>query len=736
MKLNTRHFQHNQRGNIKHMTMKILAISLALSATISTLAVAAAPTTQQKKNSPHIETITIIGSTEQAQNIAGSGAVIDEEQLRIEAATDINQLMKTIPGTYIREEDGFGLRPNIGIRAAGSERSSKITLLEDGVMVAPAPYSDPAAYYFPTTMRMNTVEVLKGAPLLRYGPQTTGGVVNLVSTPIPEDYAGSITAIAGEYNSRDIHAHYGGKSGDFGWLLETVQRDSDGFKDIDRSGRDAGFDIEDYVVKLGWEGDRQRLLFKAQYSEEVSNETYLGLTDTDFDRDEKRRYGLSEIDQMNNRHKGFSLVYGLDLSDRITATATTYHHEFTRDWFKLGGGGSLVAAANGGDATAQGILDGAVDATDLEYVHNNRAYESRGIELNFAVDMDDHQLAIGGRAHEDEVDRFQPIEVYDQVNGRLVFQNVIQPTGGNNRLEEAEALSFWLTDSWQMTSALNLNLALRYEDVKTAREQFNNPARTLLGSERANTTDEWLPGVSFTYDLNDSWQVLAGVHRGFSPLGGGAQEFEEPEISINYEAGVRFSSAPLFLEAIGFYSDFENKTENCSLANPCSNGATSGSFTTGEAEVSGLELQAATAFTAGRFIVPVNLAYTYTKAELSKDNGAEGFRKGDTLADIPENTLGLRVGLESQNGWNNYAVAKYIDEMCVSVGCNRTSNRFEETESLFVVDLISRYALNSATVIFLKVDNLFDNQAIVSRVPDGARPNKPRTAYVGVEYDF
>ena len=82
------------------------------------------------------------------------------------------------------EEDGFGLRPNIGIRAANAGRVSKVTLLEDGVMMAPAPYSNPV--HFPTTMRMASVEVLKGATLLRYGPQTTGGVLKLASTPIPE----------------------------------------------------------------------------------------------------------------------------------------------------------------------------------------------------------------------------------------------------------------------------------------------------------------------------------------------------------------------------------------------------------------------------------------------------------------------------------------------------------------------------------------------------------------------
>jgi len=684
---------------------------------------------------PGIETITIIGTKAEARQIPGSGAVIDPKQMQIEVATDINQLLKTIPGTYIREEDGVGLRPNIGIRAATSGRSSKVTLLEDGVMIAPAPYSNPAAYYFPTTARMHSVEVLKGAPLLRHGPQTTGGVINLISTPIPESNAGHVTAMIGEHNSRDLHAYYGGKSGSFGWLVETAQRDSDGFKDIDRSGRDAGYDIEDYMVKLSWEGENQSLLFKAQYSEEISNETYLGLTDVDFKRDEDRRYGLSEIDQMDNKHESYNLVYRLDLTDRVSLTAMGYYNEFKRDWFKLNGS-SLINAANQGSAVAQAVLDGDADYAGIAYTHGNRAYESQGLEVNFSVDLDTHQLQIGARAHEDEMDRFQPQEVYDQVNGSLVFQNIIQPTGGNNRIEDADALSIWITDNWQVTDALKVNLALRYEDVETSRKQYGSPDRSVLDSKRSNDSDELLPGASFTYDVNKNWQVLAGVHKGFAPPGGGAKSDVDPETSMNYEAGVRYTQDSLFLEAIGFYSDFdENNKEFCSLASPCSNGATSGSFTTGEAIVRGIELQASHLFTQGDYQIPVNLAYTHTDAELSDDT-ADGFQDGDTLANIPENTFSLRTGVESPNGWDNYIVAKYIDKMCAKIGCDSNSDRFDETESLFVVDFISRYTLNKDALVFLKVDNLFDEQSIVSRTPHGARPNKPRTAYVGVEYNF
>ncbi|ATZ73413.1 TonB-dependent receptor [Idiomarina sp. X4] len=681
-----------------------------------------------------IEQIKIIGTKTDSRATAGSSAVIDEEQMRIEVPSDINQLMKTIPGVYVREEDGQGLRPNIGIRAATAGRVSKVTILEDGVMMAPAPYSNPAAYYFPTTFRMSSIEVLKGAPLLRYGPQTTGGVLNLVTTPVPEQFGGQVLTEFGENSSRDIHAHVGGTKGQWGFLLETVQRSSDGFKDIDRSSRDAGFDIEDYVAKLKWTGDSQSLLAKFQYSEETSNETYAGLTDADFAEDPNRRYGLSEIDQMNNHHDAISLNYNVELTDTVELNVLTYKNHFKRNWFKAGVVNGLVDLANAGDTDALAVLHGEQDYQDITWTNGNRGYDSYGVEVNTGIELASHFLEIGVRDHTDEMDRYQLKEVFDQVNGSLVFDSFIQPTGGDNRLEKAEAVSFWVTDQWQVTDDLMVNLALRHENVESSRLQFAVPDRSELDSTRSNDSSEWLPGASFTYDLSENWQVLAGVHKGFSPLGGGAKENQEPETSTNYEAGVRYNQGTLFVEAVGFYSDFNDTTQQCSIANPCDNGAESGNYVLGESVVRGLEFQASNTFEAGSFLIPVDVTYTYTKGEISEDNLNN--LDGDELADIPQNTFSMRVALDNQNGWINYIVAKYADEMCVSTGCNRTDSQFDRTESVFVTDFVSRYEMNNNMAVYFKVENLFDQQQIVARSPHGARPNKPQTASFGVEYTF
>jgi Fe(3+) dicitrate transport protein len=325
--------------------------------------------------------------------------------------------------------------------------------------------------------------------------------------------------------------------------------------------------------------------------------------------------------------------------------------------------------------------------------------------------------------------------VYDQINGELVYVETIEPVGSDNLKQSAEALSFWAVDSWQVNDAFELNLLLRYEDVQTEQKDYVDPGRLAVKSKRENNNDEWLPGASFTYDFTDQWQVLAGVHEGFSPLGGAARENEKPETSTNWEAGVRYH-ADWFVEAIGFYSDFDNKTEYCSNATPCSNGEVFGSFNTGKAEIAGVEFQAGTSFAAGSFTVPMDLMYTYTDATISEDNDFIGVENGDELAAIPKNTASLRLGLEAANGWDNYAIARFVDNMCTDVGCNNSDNPFDETEDYVVLDLISRYPVVQDVVAYVKLENVFDEQRIVARQPEGARPNKPFTASIGVQWQF
>jgi Fe(3+) dicitrate transport protein len=594
-------------------------ISAAALATITSAVPAIAATAQQNS----MEHVAIVGSSDDVKKMSGSAYVVDSEELAKFEYSDIHRVLRQIPGVYVQQEDGYGLRPNIGIRGAGGSRSEKITLLEDGVLIAPAPYSGPSAYYFPTTGRMSAVEVLKGPESISQGPYTVGGAINLISTPIPSAASGELQLELGEDGESRVHAWYGDSAEQYGWLVETHQHDADGFKQIDRSERDTGLNKEDYMVKLRLNSEQGAELYnqldiKLQYSTEVSNQSYLGLTDSDFDADSNRRYGLSELDQMDNEHAGINVSHLIVFSEELSLKTTAYYNDFERDWFKLSGGGSLIKQANAGDANAIGVLQGTIDSEDIAVKHNAREYESYGVQSTLTWKFEfagmQHDLDIGGRWHEDEVDRFQPTEIYDQVNGSLVYQSTTQPSSSNNRVEQAEALSLFLVDHIALTDRLDITAALRYEDYETDQTRYGDLGRDAISSFASSSNDETLLGLGATYQVNDQWSLLAGVHQGFAPAG--VASTDDPEESTNYEAGVRFNNERLSAEAIYFFSDYKNSVQYCTFANPCG-GQTAGSISQGEAEIVGLELLINYELsTHNAYSMPLTFSYTYTDAEI------------------------------------------------------------------------------------------------------------------------
>ncbi|MEW5249647.1 TonB-dependent receptor family protein [Microbulbifer sp. 2201CG32-9] len=721
-------------------------LAVALSASVS-LAAEQGPT--------RLEAVTVIGDAENIDTLPGSAHLIDEEELARFEFTDINRIVRSVPGVYLREEDGYGLRPNLGIRGSGSGRSGKISLMEDGVLIAPAPYAAPEAYYFPTAGRMVGIEVLKGPSTLQYGPFTVGGAVNLLSTPIPSTATGVIQAEAGENAERRLHAYYGDSTETTGWLLETHQQYADGFREIDGAGS-ADIQVEDYVAKGRLRSDagaryQQQLDVKLQYSEEKSGVSYVGLTDADLAANPNRRYGLTALDEMQNRHSTVQLNHSIALSEGFSLHTQAYYNKFKRDWFKVDNALDLLESANLGDADAQGILDGSLDyiydpnsedSPGFELKHNNRSYTAKGLQVsgdwNFTAGGFSHDLTLGLRRHEDEVDRFQPVEIHNQVDGELVFVETKEPTGSNNRVEYAEANSLFIYDEIQLAERLAVTAVLRYEDVSTSQQRYDDPARTVAGSSRSNEVSEWLPGLGVVYSISDQWSLIAGVHRGFAPPGAGSRDGVGAELSTNYEWGTRFDGDVVSGELIAFFSDYENTVQNCSVAVPCPDGAESGTFSLGEAEIQGIEASLQHQWElANNWIMPLRATYTYTDAEISQTSDARDILAGDNLAYLPENVFAITTGIDSGAAWRLDLTAAYQDDMCVNTRCNRAgSDAFDRTDALWILDAAAHYSFSQSLNGYVKIDNLLDEQEIISRSPEGARANRPRTATLGVKYVF
>ena len=712
----------------------------------------------------NVEEVTILGSQEAARKIPGSAHFIGEEQLRQFAYSDVQRIVREVPGVSLQIEDGYGLRPNIGIRGVATERSGRITLLEDNVLIAPAPYSAPSAYYFPTMGRIAAVEVVKGPAAITQGPYTIGGALNMVSTPIPMETEGNLLTEVGEDSTYRVHAKYGGRSDSgFGFLLEAHQWQSDGFQTIDRSSNNTGLDVSDFTAKLSYapNGSPHAVELKLQLANQDSNQSYLGLTDADFAGDAMRRYGLSELDNIETKHEQVILRYSYDVSANFSLSATAYNNTHYRNWFKTEGidlqgsaseadysrtsWANVINAVNAGTAIdgvsaeqLQGILDGSVDtpAGSLQLRSNNRDYFSRGIQFGGSWDGDFggamHSLRFGLRLHEDEEDRFQRNDAYSQTNGKIALDYLGSAGGAGNRVQSAQALAFYVHDEISVGN-WTLSPGLRYEDIDQDRVRYTGGAARNFRDSRENSTQVWLPGLGVSYQLTANWSLLGGAHKGFTAPTNSPGVDEE--VAINYELGARFQDGSLSAEVIGFLSDYDNLLGQCT-ASSGSDCVIGDAFNGDAATVAGLEaLLSADLSPNSAYRLPLTLSYTRIDGEFDTAIADTDFfgtvEAGDPLPYLPENQLRVALGVEAGR-WATYLSANYVDDVCVRASCEES----ERTDDSLTIDISASYQLSAALNLFARAENLTNTHDIMGRQPYGARPNKERTLSAGLRFDF
>ncbi len=720
--------------------------------------------------------IIVVGSKAEARTAGGSATYLDEADLEVFSHSDVNRVLRQVPGVVIQEEDGFGLRPNIGIRGSGTDRSGRVAIMEDGVLIAPAPYSAPAAYYFPRLARMSGVEVTKGPGAIKYGPLTTGGAINFFSTPIPDSetadsdaggFAGRASLMGGDFGSVRARGALGGwapAAGDWqvGGLIELLQEQSDGFKQLE-SGGPTGFSISDAVVKLGLRtapGARLPQSFEIKYQtlSETSNETYLGLTLADFGADPYRRYNASQRDVMDVAHDTLQLTHRIGFTPDIDLTTIAYRNDTNRAWYKLNNvrdaadtawlSPGAVLAAPEANASALAVLRGAPGLVTgpraLRVRNNARAYASEGIQSVLTTRFDTgavgHALELSARYHEDSEDRFQRDDLFRMNDGTMQLTTRGVDGTQDNRIGQAEAWAFFVRDTIR-AGALTLTPGVRYETIDLKRTNFptNPPGRATPVSVRERSVDIWIPGVGGTYDLTDRVRLVAGAHRGFSNPAPGSTV--DPETSWNYEAGVRYTDGALTFEAIAYLNDYDNLLGSCtaSTGGGCAIGD---QFSGGEVEVRGLEVTAA--WDAGEALglavrVPLSLVYSYSDAEFQTSFASAyepwgNVSAGDDLPYLPDHSLTLNAGVEFGR-WRLNATTQTVSETRAVAGSGPIPAG-ARIDGRTLVDLAGSVDLTDQVALFATVQNVTDAVYNVAFSPDGARPGAPRLAMAGVRLSF
>jgi len=628
--------------------------------------------------------------------------------------------------------------------------------MEDGVLIAPAPYASSSAYYFPTAGRIAGVEVLKGPAAISQGPYTIGGAINLLSTPIADESGGIINQELGQDGTSRTHLHYSAVDTQVALLVESHTWETDGFDSIKGSNADTGFDKDDIVVKLrinsdpSLDGVYHELNIKYQESDESSDQTYVGLADADFRKDAYSRYGLSAYDNMDNSHETTSFNYVGDFGN-LELSATIYDNDFARNWFKVdkidnkkvyghgNGINNIIAAANAGEATASAILNGTnAEAVEIKLKNNNRAYTSEGTDLKLQYTTENQSLTIGYRDTEDSEDRFQVYAYTDWLNGQLgaLIVGSDPDYSSNNRLTKAQATAFYINEEINFR-ALTVNLGYRSEDWEISQDRYVDAARSAIATDKGypkqlSDSDNSLMGFGATYEVNDTTQLFFGFHEGFTPTGGGA----DPEQADNLEMGVRYSDDNSYFEAVYFDTDYQNMFGECTASGGATGSCEIGdSFNAGEASISGIELVAQTEM-ASESGTKYPLSMTYTSTDASFDNTFDSdfwglVTSGMDIPDLPDSQLALQAGFETQSGLRGNATYYAYGSTCSVASCAAGTS----IDSYNFIDASLTKVMSKKLDFYMVIENITGETDVVARAPkNGARAQKPRSFTVGVRY--
>ena len=706
--------------------------------------------------------LTVVGGDDEAFQLPGSGAYVSAEEFRTRGHTNLTHIAAKVPSVFVRDEDGYGNFPNIALRGIDGSRSSKVTLMEDGILAAPSPYSAPAAYYSPKAGRMSAIEFLKGSSQVKYGPHTTGGVVNFLSTTIPRegDHNFFSRTTFGTDQTFFNHTWYGDtettEAGTFGYLLELHTMTTDGFRDIDGTSRNSGFDLIEPMLKLFYEPNttlKQRFEFKVGYTEFDANESYAGLTVQDFRNDPNRRYASTQFDHHTAEQFRSYLKWIGEPSDALRIESALYFNSFERNWDKLDGLRGAGLRTNVGEALLHAPSLAVLQGTGVGEIFTNNAFrdhESYGWQnqINFRFDTGSvsHDLAVGLRLHYDRAGGTNQRNYYAS-NGTGGFGTATPAAVGQAGLSEVFSTAVYMEDQISI-GALTLSPGIRFEHLDM--ENTTSAGVNLSADEPLV-----MGGIGATYDFNGQNTLFGGIYRGASPanpagyLGG-----TESEESLGFELGYRHRAAAFRSEIVAFYTDYS------SLIAPEIFGAgLTPSRNGGSAESWGIE--ALVEYDLGEaanssFGIPVYLSATYTQAEFTGINGARlgngaglfaGAANGNDVPYIPDWKLAAGVSLLAEKWGVNLDASFTTSTWGTGYNGNPRLNDGTNTladpsavdgriDALFLVDLTGHYQLNDNFKLVGGIQNIFDTQKIVSRAPLGPRANAPRMVFGGIEATF
>ncbi|TVP50623.1 MAG: TonB-dependent receptor [Halomonas sp.] len=612
-----------------------------------TFAIASTGVNAQETNQLTNMVVTAAGYEQTLTNAPASISVISREELELKQFSNIAEAIANVPGVDVRS--GVGKTGGLNVSIRGMPSAYTLILIDGRRQntsgdVTPNGFGETSTGFMPPLSAIERIEVIRGPMSTLYGSDAMGGVINIITRRVGEDWAGSVTVENTFQEDRDA----GNSSAINLYTAGPLVEDTVG---LQLRGRLFDRDSSERMIENG-SGRDPRPSEARIYS--IGGRLNVTPDDTnEFWLDAER--SRQTFDNSDGR------LGNLDTPARVFG----YEDEmrFNRDQIAIGhtgryAPGTWESSITHNTTETLGRTLPAGNAPDFGYVAEGgeaRLLENRDIVVDskFVAPLGDHMVTLGGQ--------YTDAKLEDGAAGNQAF--------------EQNSWAVFAEDEWLLRDDLAFTFGGRYEHHDAFGGHFS-PRGYLVW----NTTPNWTlkGGVSRGYKTPSLNDLHDGVN-GFTAQGRtvtiGSPDLE-PEKSTNYEIGAIYDNQGNFSAgATVFYNRFTDRiasaadlpncqfvdsdgnTPNAGLANCLSVGNFTQQETFGQltnidkAETRGVEL------TASYQIAPawrVSGGYTFTDSEITS-----GGNKGMVLTNTPDHKLTADLTWAINDRWSTTLEGEY-----------------------------------------------------------------------------
>jgi len=709
----------NTAGRWLTMNNKLKSLALLVNLGIYGVALPAFAEETAKAKTADAEETMVVTAAQQNLQAPGVSTITADEIRKRPPARDISEIIRTMPGVNLTGNSTSGQRGNnrqIDIRGMGPENTlilidGKPVTSRNSIRLGWRGERDTRGdtSWVPPEM-IERIDVIRGPAAARYGNGAAGGVVNIITKKVNNEWHGSWDTFMNLPEHKDEGSTKrtnfsltGPMGGDFSFRLngnlDKTQADAWDINEGHQSERTEiyqntlpagreGVENKDINGVLRWDfAPMQSLELQAGYSRQ--NNLYAGDTQNTNTNDfVKENYG-KETNRLYRQN--YSLTWNGGWDNGIT-TSTWAQYEHTRNSRK----GEGLAGGTEGIFNSDKFVD--IDLDDV-LLHS---------EINLPVDFVFNQtLTLGTEWNQQRMK--------DMASNTQTFMGGPLPgVSSTNRspYSQAEIFSLFAEDNIEVTDTTMLTPALRFDH------------HSIVG-------DNWSPSLNLSQGLWDDFTLKMGIARAYkapslyqtnpnyilfskgqgcyaSASGCYLQGNEDlkAETSINKEIGLEFKRDGWLAGATWFRNDYRDKIE-AGYAPVYTNGSGTDLYkweNVPKAVVEGLE---------GTLNVPVSETVNWTN-NITYMLQSKNKETGDRLSIIPEYTLNSTLSWQVYQDFSVQSTFTWYGKQQPKKynykGQPATGTELNEVSPYSILGLSGTWDATKYVSFTAGIDNLFDKR--------------------------